>query len=270
MVLSEVYFDESGTHAGSPMITMAGYLFKREQAQRFSRDWAKCLERLGLPAAHMTDCATGNGDYASMSMSQRVLSEKLLIETIKKRSVLGFSFAVDPQLYDEVMGPFAATMSAYSYLLTVAVAGVRQWANTAGFQGRISYFFESGHQHASEANQYMNMIAKYGPDVADFMFYNAHAFLDKKDALPLQAADMLAWLHRNHIMKAQAGRTKPRADFLALVRPKDLAGEITREHLLMTRAHFERGGPGFDAMDGRLGQLYRAAIATGSPGGFNS
>lgn len=246
------------------MMTIAGYLFKKEQADRFSRDWAKSLKRLGLPAAHMTDCATGNGDYASMSMDQRILSEKLLIEAIKRRSVLGFSVAVDPQLYDDVMGPFTHAMPAYSYLLMVAVAAVRTWAVSIGYNGRIAYFFESGHRHASEANQYMNMIAGYGPEVADFMYYHSHAFLDKRAALPLQAADMLAWLHRNHLIKVREGRTRPRADLLALVRPRDVAGEFTRDQLLMTRAHMERGGPGYDSMGGRLGQLYRAALAAGS------
>lgn len=270
MVLSEVYFDESGTHDGSPMMTMAGYLFDREQARRFSRDWEKCLKRLGLPAAHMTDCATGNADYANMPLEQRILSEKLLIENIKRRSILGFSVAVDPQLYDDVMGPFATSMPAYSYLLMVAVAAVRQWATTTNYDGRIAYFFESGHRHASEANQYMNMIAEYGPEVIEFMYYYAHAFLDKRNALPLQAADMLAWLHRNHLIKVREGRTRPRADFLALVRPKDLAGEINREQLLLARAHMERGGPGYDSIGGRLGQLYRAALATNLTGRTNS
>lgn len=270
MVLSEVYFDESGTHDGSPMMTMAGYLFKREQAALFSRDWEKCLKRLGLPAAHMTDCATGNADYASMSLEQRILSEKLLIENIKRRSVLGFSIAVDPQLYDEIMGPFAVAMPAYGYLLMIAVAAVRDWAQSTSYEGRIAYFFESGHRHASEANQYMNMIAEHGPDVVGFMYYYAHAFLDKRNALPLQAADMLAWLHRNHLMKAREGRTKPRKDFVALVRPRDRALEINRDLLLMARAHWERGGPGYDSMGGRLGQLYRAAVATALPGRFDA
>jgi hypothetical protein len=270
VVLSEVYFDESGTHDGSPMMTMAGYLFKAEQSKLFSRDWQKCLHRLGLPAAHMTDCATGNGDYARMSMEQRILSEKLLIQNIKRRSVLGFSIAVDPTMYDEIMGPFAPAMPAYSCLLMIAVASIRTWAEAAGYEGRIAYFFESGHRHASEANQYMNMIAEYGPEVIDFMRYYAHAFLDKRNALPLQAADMLAWLHRNQLIKEREGRTKPRADFRALMRPKDMAAEITREQILAARAHMEQGGPGYDAMGGRIGQLYRAALATGLPGRLDS
>jgi len=266
MVLSEVYFDESGTHDGSSMMTMAGYLFKKDQARLFSRDWQKALNRLGLPAAHMTDCATGNGDYANMTMEQRILSEKLLIENVKHRSVLGFSIAVDPQLFHEVMGPFADAMSAYSMLLMTAVASVRHWAVSTAYNGRIAYFFESGHRHANEADQYMNMISEHGPDVVSFMYYYAHAFLDKRNALPLQAADMLAWLHRNHLMKAREGRSKPRKDLVALIRPRDLAGEINREQLLLARAHMEQGGSGYDAMGGRLGKAYRAAVASGSIG----
>ena len=241
------------------MMTLAGYLFEEKQSKRFSRDWRKCLARLGLPAAHMTDCATGNGDYAQMSLDDRILSEKLLIENIKRRSLLGFSFAVDPQLYDEILGPFAVAMPAYGHLLMVAVAAVRNWAARSQYEGRISYFFESGHRHASEANQYMNQIAEYGEEVAQFMYYRSHAFLDKREAPQLQAADMLAWLHRNHLMKSDVARRSPRKDFLALVRPVDLAGEIKREQLLFTRAHMEEGGSGYDALQGRIGQLYRNA-----------
>ncbi|GAA0338168.1 hypothetical protein GCM10009087_55810 [Sphingomonas oligophenolica] len=268
MVLSEVYFDESGTHDGSPMMTVAGFLFKKEQARLFSRDWAKDLERLGLPAAHMTDCTHGQGDYEGWSKEQCILSEKLLIQNIKRRSVLGFSVAVDPKLYDEVMGPFVAACPAYSYLLMIAVGGVRHWAQTNDYQGRIAFFFESGHRHASQTNEHMNMIAEYGPEVVDFMYYYAHAFLDKRNALPLQAADLLAWLYRNHLIRAAQGNMKPRKDFLALVRPKDIGGELTREVLLTVRAHMDRGGPGYDGIPGRIGTLYRAAMASGLPGGF--
>lgn len=43
IVFANVYFDESGTHAGSRLMSMAGYWFDKEQAARFSRDWSKDL-----------------------------------------------------------------------------------------------------------------------------------------------------------------------------------------------------------------------------------
>lgn len=60
---ANVYFDESGTHRGAKLMTVAGYWFASEQAERFSRDWRKDLKRLGLSHAHMTDCALGFGEY---------------------------------------------------------------------------------------------------------------------------------------------------------------------------------------------------------------
>src|SRR4051794_30279906 len=90
VILAEAFIDESGTHDGSPMLTVAGYLFKQDQARRFARDWGKILEQYGLPAAHQTDCANGKGDYKNLSMEQRIELTKLLIQNIKRRTMYGF------------------------------------------------------------------------------------------------------------------------------------------------------------------------------------
>ena len=65
--LMHVYIDESGTHDGARVMGLAGYIFEANQAARFSRDWQKSLQKIGIPFAHMTDCANGNGVYARMA-----------------------------------------------------------------------------------------------------------------------------------------------------------------------------------------------------------
>lgn len=256
MILSEVYFDESGTHDGSPIMTIAGYLFKKNQARLFSRDWQKALDRLGLPAAHMTDCANGNGDYVNMTLENRIFSEKLLIENTKRRTEFGLSCSVNPQMYSEVMGEYAQKLSPYTFLLMLCVIRVRDWAEATGYQGKISYFFKSGHRHASEANYYMTGLSKLGGPAVDYNYYYGHAFLSKEHALPLQAADMLAWLHRKYLLKRLEGVEQPRKDFVALARPKDIASDVRAEDLHRLKQYMATGVGVFDKLPEQLRQIY--------------
>ena len=43
LVMVEVYFDESGTHDGSPVMCIAGYVFSADQALHLDREWSSVL-----------------------------------------------------------------------------------------------------------------------------------------------------------------------------------------------------------------------------------
>src|ERR1700686_2693669 len=62
--LVEAYFDESGTHQGSPIMCVAGYLFSPEQCKRFSEEWSAVLKEYGLPYFRMSECAHGTGVFS--------------------------------------------------------------------------------------------------------------------------------------------------------------------------------------------------------------
>jgi hypothetical protein len=225
VVLRYVYIDESGTHDGSPALAMAGYVFEKAQAQRFSRGWEEDLKRFGLPFGHMTDCATGNGHYATMSKDDRLSSEKALIAHIRHRSMFGIATAVDYVRYKELFGRGRYDHDAYTFCLTFCVTAIHKWAEASGYRGRFAYIFEAGHAAQSEANSVLNSIraSKYGSS------YFSHTFLDKKDAPPLQAADMLAWQYAHYLKRRREGHENKRKDFIALMRPRDQLLEATRD-----------------------------------------
>ena len=133
VIFAEVYVDESGTHENSPMLTVAGYLFERQQARRFSRDWQKALDGIPLDVAHQTDCANGNGSYSNLSMEQRIKSEMLLIENIKRRTRFGFGVSVDPNAYSRIVGKEGNAPSAYTYALQSCFVMIRRWADRTQF-----------------------------------------------------------------------------------------------------------------------------------------
>lgn len=232
VVLSaRLYFDESGTHHGSKLMTVAGYWFDADQDSRFSRDWTKDLRRLGLDYAHMTDCVHGCGQYKALSLEDRVKSEKLLIEHIKRRTRYGFAITVDPNKYDEIMR-FTEAPSCYTMCLMILFHHISQFARINNYKRKLKFFFEAGHKSAGEANAYMNAISAHGQAWVDYTQYAGHAFVDKRSAPPLQAADMLAWQTRHYYERRNSGHLKPRKDFVALVRRFDLTVEMNETSIL--------------------------------------
>lgn len=234
VAVANLYFDESGTHDGSKLMTVAGYWFESEQAVKFSRDWAKDLKRLGLTYAHMTDCAHGCGEYKNLTLEQRILSEKLLIEHIKRRSRYGFSITVDPNKYKEIMN-FDGAPSCYTMCLISLFHHISVFARVNEYKGKLAYFFEAGHKSANEANGYMNGVSANGQAWVEHTQYAGHAFVGKLSAAPLQAADMLAWQTRHYYERLAAGHSKPRKDFVALVRKFDLTAELNETGIISMR-----------------------------------
>lgn len=238
MIFSEAYIDESGTHDGSPILTVAGYLFERTQARRFERDWGKVLDKYGLPYAHMKEAVCCKGVYkdAGMTIGDCENSNRLLIQNIKKRTRFGFGVSVDPAMYSRIVGHYNNAPSAYSFALQGCFTIIRRWVERTGYNGSIAYVFEAGHASQGEANRYI-ADALLGSNSAKAKHrYASHNFICKRLAKPLHAADMLAW-HYHHFIarRIERGIEKPRADFAALVRDKDVSIAHDEESLIRFR-----------------------------------
>ncbi len=66
------------------------------------------------------------------------------------------------------------------------------WVREKGRSGGIAYVFEAGDAYHGEADDLMSHAANVDR-VRDAYQYRSHGFVAKQDAVPLQAADLLAW-----------------------------------------------------------------------------
>ena len=61
------YFDGSGTHEGSNVLCIAGFIGEVEAFVELDQRWAKVLDdprwRTRLPEFHMVDCVHGDGEF---------------------------------------------------------------------------------------------------------------------------------------------------------------------------------------------------------------
>lgn len=213
VAIAEIYVDESGTHAGSPMLGIGGYVFLKSKARRFSREWSAALRRENVPYFHMTDCANGQGIYRQWTKDRRIAHEKELIELVKKNAAFGFAVCMSEKVYEErVSATNRTAYKPYTILLANAISQVGKWKHRTGFKGDLSFFFEAGHEHAPEANKYLTQVLNQeGNNYCGSSF----AFTKKTQAAPLQAADLLVWLARNAVMK-MVDKKPVRRDYIAL------------------------------------------------------
>jgi hypothetical protein len=240
--VTKVYVDESGTDAGSPVMCVAGYLFRPHQDIEFQAEWHELLTKYGLPFFHMSACAPDPGmwPFDHLSKSERINAASEAIQIIKRRSEIGWSVAVREGDFNMVIKNVAPRSTAYSFCLSMIMDGVMRWADANNFDDRIDYFFERGHKDAAVSHELMTEVFK--DDWARERYrYRRHLFSPKKDSFGCQAADLLAWqffkYEKDHRL---TGSRRPRADFVELVRPQDLKCEMSA---LMLATMFNRKYP---------------------------
>ena len=218
MANAHAYFDESGTHDGSPVLCVAGYIIPENARQEFNEKWTETLQRKGLTHFHMVDCAHGNGEFAALSKNDRIYVQTRLIDLIKDSSARGIGAMIVASVYEQLM-PYHPNMgSAYNYCIWHCLEAAHLWIEELGTPVKIDYHFEQGHKSDGEADRIMQFafskIGSRGP-----FGYASHTFVDKREVPGVQAADLLAWQMYTDWRHGMEGRPR-RKDFAHLISDK--------------------------------------------------
>lgn len=194
--LAEIYFNESGADDDSPVVCVAGYIFKVGQSIAMEKEWNFFLGEHKLPCFQMADCVHANKSFEHISLYQRRKIETSAINIINAHIAYGFAISVDKASFNRIMPKSDTSESAYGFCLNTCLAAVRDWADKNDFNGNIAYFFESGHVSQNEANSIMNGVIKNRALKRQFRYFS-HSFADRKMLELLQTADILAWAWGN-------------------------------------------------------------------------
>jgi Protein of unknown function (DUF3800) len=240
MAIMEAYFDESGTHAGSPFLCVAGYLFKKGNAHALDIAWREMLQEKSLPFFRMSDCAHGTGPFQGWSKIDTTDLEIRAINLVKAYAAYGFAASVVMDDFHLIpnLGLFD---TAYSFACLQMFLGVKYWADNNDFHGDVNYVFESGAQHQSEANAFMQNVFEHPQMRLDFR-YSSHTFADKANVSQLQCADLLAWHWFTHNQRGRRGEVAKRKDFRSLLEKRIKANHFDKEGIDKWLAHRSPAG----------------------------
>jgi len=83
------YIDESGTHDGSPVTVIAGYLSIPERWAAFEMEWAGFLEDLQTDHLHAIDLFHGKGSFKGVPLSRRLDIGDQATMIARKHAIVG-------------------------------------------------------------------------------------------------------------------------------------------------------------------------------------
>jgi len=198
------YFDESGTHSGSKVVSFAGYISTVEKWRQFNILWQAMLDLEGISMMHWCDLESRKGIFNGWSQDRKITVQKAAISIFKTTILHGFTTSIVTDDYAEVieMKPHLHFSSPYVLAMVGTLHLVKKWLKDNNVNETVSYFLEYGSGFENETHSVVNQAEEVKE-----AFYNMKSltFAKKSDILPLQAADILAYESYKHMLNDKVG-----------------------------------------------------------------
>lgn len=225
-----MYIDDSGTSPEHEVAVAAGWLSPVRQWKKFEKDWekAKAVKGDEFDCFHMSECIYSgkktefkDWDYPK---KQRVI--RRLRNIIKQRAIKGFCMSVKKKDYNDLVpADLRKARGEYHYTWVVrnVLGQIHRWREANNITEPIEYVFDwmkPGDASRVEIENAFALVEENPDAKKQFGIYKGcYHFRDRCEVLPLQAADMLAWLlyrgtlHREEIRKVNEIALECLADF---------------------------------------------------------
>ncbi|HUB17685.1 MAG TPA: DUF3800 domain-containing protein [Acidobacteriaceae bacterium] len=199
----EAYWDDSGTHAGSPVAIASCYIANALQWREFVRNWDEARSEEGFDVFHMADFMArpehGVKPYCEWSREKKRHVFFRLASIIKTRIRQGYAFGVPVDAYERCAPDrFKSEVApdGFTFAVSTILSMISEWYARFGDGKGVRYIFENRCGSGKIGQQWELM--KERPDVvsnfgARPMHPDGLLFRDKRYFKPLQAADILAW-----------------------------------------------------------------------------
>ena len=248
LAMINAYFDDSGTHASSDVVIMAGIVGTEPDLLSLDDMWAAHLERpLGglkppIKRFHMTDCYNSLGEFSGWSRVETDYFCHELREVIIKSHVGAYGFACvrkewDAEMTDEYRLIFG---DAEGYAVRACMHSTINWARNSSFDPHMYFVFDDRpeRQKENEAVFKIYQQSPRPPQLVGISFMNSHK------VRPLQAADLLAWEFYTHAkgVLLNGPKHKPRDAITHLLKNTEMYGQMTtpREISIMKASVLEQ------------------------------
>jgi len=234
MAMFAAYFDESGTHEGSPAVAVAGFISTVEQWQCFEKEWQDILNEAGIEFFHMADHQNRHGPYRDWDdLKHRRILERFII-TARLRCRVPIGASVPREDYRKAFG-ISPPFSPYTFCALQCLAQVGRWAHDYNHQNPIAYVLESGAGYNKELGLISAAISGNERRKHRYRF-DSLSLGDKRELKPLQASDIIAYeLYKEMVNRVIPGKQRRRLRRSAIEllkgKPRDYTGHYTEIEL---------------------------------------
>jgi hypothetical protein len=220
MTALTIHIDDSGTHAESPVAVAAGWIAPVPQWKKFIRQWRGMKKKHGFEVFHMVDAmaSSQSSEFRGWGENKKTNVLRDLCPLIDARISRGFAIWVIKRDYDElVTGDLRIQLgkSHYTWAVCNLIGWIELWRERENIREPIEYIFDRMSKGRGEIDQVFRSAEERGNELHKYGIYKGcHSFRDKAEVLPLQAADMIAWLTYQRALEAASG-----------IRPRSLVSE---------------------------------------------
>ena len=189
MAMMTAYIDESGIHAGSPAVVIAGYISTVEKWECFQRAWSAELKNAGVGYLHMNEFCHSRGEFAGWSKESKDVLIKTLIQIVKDHVLFGVGCVLISKNASNVFNESQIKQLGDPTTFFAVLRALELSGEQPNGQG-LSFVFDEKQDGVSlcmAAYKNAKQISNYGNTL------NAISFADDKVITPLQAADLLAY-----------------------------------------------------------------------------
>ncbi len=196
MILT-AYLDESGTHTGAKVSAMAEFVGNARQWRKYEKRTGKLFKRYGVEVFHAIDVRHGHGDFKDWTVDRKIefLDEfQHIINDTLESGVVSFIRDEDYKYYSGLYWPRKTRRdSKYTIMFRACLSQV---VDVVGHipqtkEPRLHVVLEGGHNNAEDVVRNYKWVqdrTQARRALAGLTFSN------KKDCLPLAAADHFAYI----------------------------------------------------------------------------
>ena len=179
----KAYFDDSGTHNGSTVTAVGGFVAKAEEWDAFDRDWAEMLEVEKIGWFHMTDCGGQYGEFAGWPKERCDVLIKRAISIVKEHPLHGVAAGMLVKDKKPTI-PIQALDMCFIQCISALLYRAEQLGD------RVEIFMEDHPGRKKHLLQYLGFLDRHSQ--RGELVEKIHSVRNREHS-PLQAADLLAY-----------------------------------------------------------------------------
>ena len=186
----KVYIDKSGTHDGSPVVTVAAYLARPKQWAAFTSEWRHAIRPINV--YHAADAANCHGEFEGWTPQQVADLAKRALPIIPKHTANAVAAAIQMDDYNAALKgkrrlkallgtPYGACLQ---WVLTILLRAKAEYGN----REQIAFFHEQNDYKPEAMAVYDYVVERWNIGAV-----SSFTFGSKQKYIPLQAADIYAY-----------------------------------------------------------------------------
>jgi hypothetical protein len=195
--LYTVYFDESGADDLSEAAVVAGFVSNVSEWEAFSEKWQAVLDEARIDYFHMVDFAHSQDQFEGWSEEKRRELLNKLLPIIHEHTFWSIGIIVFKKSFDAILSDLAKQICGNQYGLAALVC----WRHLGLIMQEVDGWMDCRMEAGAKGAGALQLV--HAEDSKFPSWRNEHrvlglSFNNKRDFLPLQAADILAYeLHKD-------------------------------------------------------------------------